>query len=394
MGKAKNLKNRVSSYFTKGINTEQKTAQLISRIEKIRIIKTQSELESLLLEAHYIKKFLPEYNVKLIDKKAYPLIRITIKDNAPKILTSRNEDDRNSLYFGPYPNPGAMRLVLRTIRRIFPFQSVINHSSKICFYNHLGLCPCPEVTGEITTYKKNIRYIIQFLKGDINKIIKNLEKERDGFSKNEDYENAKSIQKKIDAVKVVTSPIHRPFEYELNPNLSYDLRKIELGSLFNELQKMELAVKKLDRIECFDVSNISGKFSTGSMVVFTLGEKDTSSYRRFRIRIDGHPNDFAMMKEILIRRLKRDDWEFPDLIVVDGGKNQVSAALEAMETVKKKIPLIGLAKRLETIVTPEFSEITLARNGNALKLLMRIRDESHRFAITYHRKLRSKSIQI
>lgn len=392
MGKAKNLKNRVSSYFTKHTKIEQKTEKLISEIDKVRVIKTQSELESLLLEAHFIQKFLPEYNIKLTDNKGYPLIRVTISDKVPKILTSRNDNEKDSIYFGPFPNPNKMRLVLRIIRRIFPYESVLVHPNTICFYYHLGLCPCATVTGDIKAYKKNIRYIIKFLSGDIIRVVRDLEKERDLYSKNENYEDANLIQKKIDAIKLVTSPIHKPFEYELNPNLSSDLRQIELDSLKNELNKVGYAIDRLKRIECFDISNIQGKNSVGSMVVFTDGEKNSSYYRRFRIRIDGTPNDFAMLKEVLTRRLKRTDWEYPDLIIVDGGKGQVSSVLTVMENLGIKIPLIGLAKREEIIITEKLGELRLSKSSSALKLLMRVRDESHRFAVSYHKKLRAKAI--
>lgn len=389
VGKAKNLKKRVASYFINRKNLGYKTAILVSQISKIKTIKVESEIESLLLEANLIKKYFPKYNINLKDGKAYPLIRITIKDKYPKVLIARRESDPRSLYFGPFPNAGAMRLVLKTVRRIFPFQSAINHPKKPCFYYHLGLCPCPEVFKD-KTYRATVKHIIGFLNGQTGHVIKDLEKEREKYSKEENFEQASSIQEKINAIKLVTGKFYKPYFYEENPNLKEDLRKIELQELSGTLNANGVGVGELNRIECYDISNTSGKNATGSMVVFTNGEKDASSYRKFKIKgmYNDLPNDFAMMAEVLKRRLAHTEWGKPDLIIVDGGKGQVSSALKVINST---IPLIGLAKREEIIITSDFREIKLERNSKQLQLIMRIRDEAHRFAITYHRKLRAKN---
>jgi len=343
------------------------------------------------LEANYIKLYKPKYNAKLTDGKAYPLIRITIKDEYPKVLIARRNEDKKSIYFGPFPNSSALRLVLKTIRRIFPYQSVINHTNKLCLYNHLGLCSCPHVTRD-KDYKKNIYHIITFLKGDTKKVLKNLEKERNVLSKLEEFEKAEVLQRKIDAINYVTSSEYKKFDYKIHPNLDEDLRYKELLELKVCLLNHNVSVKSLDRIECYDISNISGTNATGSMAVFVNGEKDTSEYRRFKIRrTDKIPNDFAMMQEVLQRRLNHNEWPFPDLIIVDGGKGQVSSGMEAIKEKNLTIPIIGLAKREEIIITSDFKQIKLPKDSDALKLLMRVRDEAHRFAITYHKKLRSKS---
>lgn len=345
------------------------------------------------MEANLIKKYSPKFNIKLTDGKAYPLIRITIKDKYPKVLTARKVDDKRSIYFGSYPNVGAMRLVLKTIRRIFPFESTLNHSKKTCLYYHLGLCPCCEYHGD-GDYKKTIQRIIKFLEGQTKSVIKDLETERNSLSKIEHYEEANLIQKKIDAIKYVTSPVYKPFEYELNPNLKIDIRQKETALLLEILQNHGINIKKINKIECFDISNISGSFVTGSMVVFENGDAKKSEYKRFKIRseVKGKPNDVAAISEIINRRLKHSDWKFPDLIIVDGGKGQVSSARNEIQKSKLNIPVIGLAKKEETIVTSDLKEINLSRNNQALYLIMRIRDEAHRFAIYYHRKLRSKNI--
>lgn len=349
-----------------------------------------SEVESLLLEASLIKKYKPKYNLKLTDDKAYPLIRVTIKDKYPKVLTARKVENDNDLYFGPFPNSGSVKLVLKITRRIFPYVSVSNHPKKICFYNHIGLCPCPEVLND-RHYKTNIKHLVKFLNGKTKSVIKDLEKERNTKSKSEKYEEASKIQKQIDAIKYVTSPVIKPFEYELNPNLKIDLRNEEINTLITILSNYNINLKKLERIECFDISNFSGKNSVGSMVVFENGESKKAQYRRFKIiNTNGRQNDFQAMNEIIKRRFKHTEWTKPNLIIVDGGKPQVSSAISALSKYNIYIPIIGLAKKDEEIITENFTTIKLSKSSKALHLIMRIRDEAHRFAITYHKKLRSK----
>lgn len=443
VGKAVDLKSRVSSYFVNPGALGEKTKAFVGLIKKIKITIVESELEALLLEAFYIKKHKPKYNIRLTDNKSYIRIKITNKEKYPSVTLVRREEDPGAVYFGPYPSTSSVKVVLKTIRRIFPYISVRNHPKGICLYNHLGLCPCPsnfDSNEERKVYKKNIRNIIRILEGQSRKIMKELEKERDTVSKGEQYEEALKIQKKIDALSLITTPFHTPFEYDLNPNLRVDIREKEIKVLREILNVHGLKLESLSRIECYDISNLSGTNATGSMVVFINGEKEGSQYRKFRIRKGGKPNDFAMMKEVLTRRLKHTEWKFPNLIIVDGGKGQVSSALEILTDNNLSIPLIGLAKREETIVIPilnskfkypntkqiptknvknikhfedlnlenskivsdfgfrasnlSFGEVSLPKNSPSLHLIMRIRDEAHRFAISYHKKLRSKSALI
>lgn len=400
VGKAKDLKSRVSSYFVNPTLLYGKTKIMVPQIHKIRITIVESELEALLLEAFYIKKYKPKYNILMKDGKSYILIRITAKDDFPKVLLARREDDPKSIYFGPFTSSTAVKIVLKTMRKIFPYQSVLNHPNKLCLYHHLGLCPCPPVFSNSpefrNSYRRNIKGIIRMLEGQSKKIMQELEKERQLASDTENYELALELQKKINALGIVTTPYHKPFEYHVNPNLRIDIRQQELDELIQVLNQHKFSLKKLERIECYDISNIQGTNATGSMVVLTNGEIDKPQYRKFKIRKGNTPNDFAMMKEVLKRRLNHDEWYTPNLIVVDGGKGQVSAAMEILHGTN--IPLIGLAKREETIVIPviaknamTFSEVSLLKNSPALHLIMRIRDEAHRFAVTYHKKLRSRA---
>lgn len=392
MGKAINLRKRVSSYF---LNKDlgEKTASLVSQIEKIKTISVKSEIEAFLLEERLIKKYIPKYNISLKDDKSFSKIEITTSEKYPSVLFVRKALNKNSLIFGPYTSAGDVKLVLKILRKIFPFQFVRNHGNKLCLYYHLGLCPCPTVTKD-TTYKTNIKHIINFLEGNTKKVIKDLEKERNKYTKEERFEKALEIQKKIDAISLVTSPFYKPFEYELNPEFKSDILKKELESLQNILNDNRVGVHKLNRIECYDISNLMGKNATASLVVLTNGEKDTDSYRRFKIKgfYNNKPNDFAMLSEVLKRRFNHKDWPKPDLIVIDGGKGQVSVVKKTLSNLKINVPIIGLAKREEIIITSFLKEIKLPKDSKALQIVMKIRDEAHRFAIAYHKKLRSKFI--
>lgn len=372
---------------------------MVSQVKNIEITIVESEIESLLLEAYLIKKFQPKYNVRMADGKSYPLIQITIKEQYPAILFARKPEDPKSVYFGPYPSSGSVKMVLRILRHIFPFVTVRNHPKRMCLYHHLGLCPCPPVfdTEDLRkTYKKHIRQIIRILEGDARGILKELEKERDSLTKKELFEKSQIIQRQIDALSYVTQPFRQGFEYDVNPNLRSDIRQEELNSLANTLRDHRMNIDSLEKIECYDISHVQGSNTTASMVVFMNGEKDSNLYRKFKIRLEKTPDDFASMEEVLTRRLKHTEWEYPNLFVVDGGKGQVSAALKVLAKYKLNVALIGLAKREETIIIPttssddQFIEVSLSKDSPGLTLLRRIRDEAHRFAITYHRKLRSK----
>ncbi len=396
VGKAISLKARVSSYFTTLLG--EKTRLLVSKINKIRVILVESELEALLLEAHYIKKYRPKYNIRLTDGKEYIIVRIT-NDKYPKVLLSRRIENNKDKYFGPFPNSSAIKLVLKTIRKAFPYQAVLNHPKRICLYHHLNLCPCPIMfnTPEFTAeYKKNIYSIIRIFNGETKKIIKEIEKNRDYLSKIEKFEDAAKLQKQIEALTYITQAKHLPYEYVKNPNLRSDIRQSEMIDLKSVLQNNGCHVKNLYRIECFDISNIQGKNAVASMVVFINGEKESSFYRRFKIRLENKPNDFAMMQEVIKRRIKHREWEYPGLMVIDGGKGQVSSVLEILNMFSINIPVIGLAKREETIIVPKpdltFLQISLPKDSHGLHLLQRIRDEAHRFAVTYHKLLRSKAM--
>lgn len=328
------------------------------------------------------------------------MLQITKNDN-PAILITRKKDNTNSEYFGPYTDAAALKQVLKLLRKIFPFQSVKNHPKRKCLYYHLGLCPCVLAVSEnLSEYKKNLNNIKYFLNGKKDTITKKLLREQKEFSKREEFEKAQEIQTRIERINLITSSTYEPFHYIDKPDFYFERMEKEVLSLKKILSPYYSKLTQLARIECYDISNISGKHATGSMVVFVNGEQKTSEYRRFKIRTKNTPDDFFMMQEMLSRRLKREDWPTPDLWVIDGGKGQVGAALKALASTNTVLPVIGLAKREETIVVPikriggglEFEEIKLPNSTPGINLLRRIRDEAHRFAVTYHRLLRKKNM--
>lgn len=398
IGKAKSLKDRVSSYFSQSRPHDAKTLKLIKEISNVDFILAQSEIDAFLLEANLIKKYKPFYNIKMADDKSYPYIKITKKET-PSITVVRKKNIKNAFYFGPYPDGSNVKVILRIMRRIFPFESVENHAKKRCLYNHIGLCPCASVIPENRPqYKKNIVKIRKFLEGKKNLVLKSLLKEQKIYVKNEEFEKASTVQKQIESIHSITSERFDPHFYSDKPNFYFERIDNELNSLNSILSKYIPDILGLKRIECYDVSNIQGTNPTGSMVVFTDGDIDKSQYKMFKIKSKKTPDDFMMMSEIITRRLNHTDWQNPNLIVVDGGKGQVSSALKTLVANGKIIPLIGLAKKEEIIIIPiktgtgiNFLEVKLPKNTPGINLLRRIRDEAHRFAITYHRYLRSKN---
>ena len=411
VGKAIDLYHRVSSYFSgyeedsrrANVNhigsLDTKTALLVKQIASVETIIVESELEALILEANLIKKYLPEFNVRLTDDKDYLYIKFT-KEDFPKVLTARKHELKDSLrYFGPFPSSRTVRETLKSLRKVFPWCSATNLRGfngiqprrlqpRACFHYHLGLCPGACV-GEISKegYRKNINRLGKLLDGKKGELTKELVKEMAKASSSQDFEEARRLKKTITGISYLTQP-NRIKNYLENPNFLEDQRQIAL----EELQRVLSLPTIPERIEGYDISNIQGHESVGSMVVLTNGEIDKSQYRKFKIKITGKPNDYAMHQEMMGRRLKHPEWTFPDLIIIDGGAGQVSAVFPLIRDSKFMIPIYGLAKRQEWLYHPDGSIVKLPKSSGALKLLQKLRDESHRFAITFHRKLHRKTI--
>ncbi len=413
VGKAKNLKNRVGSYFQSGIDPVTKTGALVQRIVNIEYIEAASELEAFILESELIKKYQPKYNIDLKDDKSYLYIVIRneklLLKNLPKVLTARKTDLlEGDITFGPYPDGKTTKYIVRAIRRLIPFRDCATTKfsryvklKKPCLYGDIGLCAAPCVFNsekDLSDYKLNINHIKGLLAGETSKVINNIKKQMEEASALEQYEDAAKYRDLLQKFEYIRQHSHSPEEYISNPYLIDDIADQAL----KELQKQLPHLKKLSaKIECYDIANISGKEAVGSLVCAVSGKIDKRFYRKFQIKLKNKPDDFDMMREVLYRRLNRgifdttQKWTLPDLIVVDGGKGQVSAALDIMRELHLSIPVIGLAKKFETIVffgDEGFVEVFLDKSNSGLKLLISLRDEAHRFAQSYHHLLRKKSV--
>ncbi len=386
VGKSISIKKRVSSYFANK-NLGPKTDQMVSKIADIGYIKVFSEFEALLLEADLIRNNKPFYNIIAKDDKSPIYIRIS-KTEVPIVeITRKPESFKKDFIKGPFPSARTTKEVLKYIRRIFPYCQHKN-PKKPCLFVHLGLCPYPYSSElEKQKYVKNIENIKKLLAGKSKLLVKILTAEMNEYSKILMYEEAQKIKEQLQKLEYITTTYHAPKDFLERPTLVDDLTTERLKDLAKKLKLQ----KKPRRIECYDISNISGKHATGSMVVFENGKPQKTQYRRFRIKVLETPNDYEMIWQVLTRRFKN-NWPLPDLIVIDGGKGQLSAASQVIAMFNKDIPVISLAKRLEEIFLLNNSEpLSLPKESPARQLTQALRDEAHRFAITYHRKLRSKA---
>lgn len=498
IGKAKNLINRVRSYFREKLD-RPKTQILMSHFDSLEYIVTNSEKEALILEATLIKKHRPRYNVQLKDDKRYPYVKIT-NEKYPRLIITRNIT-KNGIYYGPFTDVTSVKKTVKFLKSLFKIRTCRNMDGP-CLNSQIDLCYAP-CSGEISKeeYGEIINKIDLFFQGKYSVIVKNLKKEMAEAAENEQFEKAAVLRDQITSIEeimekqfvdlvdddldqdviaiapndnevvVIIMPIRNGkivgrddflmsgSQYESNSEILFafiqqyygfnrhipkqillnepiddtelleewlsDLRgnkvyiKVPMKGvklrLVNMAQKNAEIIKhqkkamenslielkkylKLDKlpriIEGYDISNISGKFAVGSKVSFKDAKPNKKKYKRFKIETPG-PNDFAMMKELLTRRLKMIDTdEEPDLIVIDGGKGQLGMACEVLDELNlAHIPIIGLAKEFEEIYIPNSKRpIIIPKNNKALHLLQQVRDESHRFAITYHRKLRSDNI--
>jgi len=405
IGKAVNLKKRVSQYFQSDQALGYKTGRLVSEIADINFHPVGSEIEALILESSLIKQYRPKFNSQLKDDKSYIYITIT-KDKFPLIKPAfKSTLNQNDLFYGPFPDSRSVKSLLKTIRHIFPYYAK-KHESKPCLYCHLGLCPGTK--PDLKEYKSNISKIKKILNGHFHKLISQLTQEMNAFSRNQNYELAKVRRDQINSLNYVISGwlslshLYQEIDFKEDKyQKATDQLALTLSSTFPQL-------KKINRIEAYDISNLGSKVFVGAMTVFQNGQIDSSQYRQFNIESKITPDDQFMIKEIIYRRLKHPEWGMPDLIVVDGGKPQVSAAITAVETFCKTslqnnltsnichlTSIIGLAKKFETIVIKTvngWQEINLPKNSPALQLLQQLRDEAHRFSNHYRRKILNKKL--
>lgn len=446
VGKALSLKDRISSYAAVDVPT--KTSEMLKNASSIDYIETGSDFEALLLEARLIKLHRPKYNVTFKDDKNYLYIFISLGEEYPKVFLTRKPknflfshpgrrlksrligskdsiapassadgslqndkkptyellDDLKGTYFGPFPSSKMTRLILMWLRRVLPFCTQKRIGNRVCFYSHIGLCnPCPayivkqakpERSLLTKKYRINIFRLSDILQGNIGKVCAQLSGQMQQFSKLEQFEEADKCKKMLTAFEYLLSNRPTTEVFLENPNFFIEKQQTAQEELNKILTENGLVIKKLTRIECFDISNFDGTDSVAAQVVFINGVAEKSQYRRYKIHIDGKPNDFAMLAEAVERRLKHTEWTFPDLFVIDGGKGQVSTVINKLKELEIAIPVIGLAKQFEKIIllkNAEFKEIRLPKRSNALQLMQQLRDEAHRFGLALHRKRRAKA---
>lgn len=510
VGKAKNLKNRVFSYFKRKNIDDKKTEELVKNIESIEYIITKSETDALILENNLIKKYKPKYNIMLKDEKTYPYIYIS-QEKFPKIIilrSAKKENIKKGNYFGPYPL--SVYSFIKMIKKSFKIRDCNRDMEKIysrpCLKYYMKMCEGPCVYKECEKdYGENIKEVIEILKGNSTKILREAEKKMKENSENMEFEKAIIYREKIEEIKKIVNnniceygkpidedvfafeekeqtifvcilsirdgkiinkhsfSIEKKIEeddiFEIIFTMYYDEREMPqhivsdkkysskeeilkewvkikkdrvidfhfpvINSRRKELLEMayinlnddikkvlfkervveqgvielknSLNLKKYPlRIECFDISNIQGKDAVGSMSVALRGKVTPREYRKFKIQGKNTPDDFEMMREVMIRRYSKiEEEDFPDLILIDGGKGQLNAAFEILDSIGKseKIEIVSIAKREELVFkSGEDEPYRLDRKSEALKILQRVRDEAHRFGITYHRKLRSKRV--
>lgn len=503
VGKAKNLRNRVRSYFRGSHDT--KTEALVSEIVDFEFIVTESNIEALLLEINLIKENKPKYNIMLKDDKSYPFIKIT-NERYPRLIITRQVKKDGGLYFGPYPDVGAANEIKRLLDRIFPFRKCTNPPSKVCFYYHLGQCMAHTVCHKDEAYFKGMaQEVSDFLKGQDDKIIDELKLKMNTAAQNMEFERAAEYRDLIQAIgtlrtkqrvmakdlqnrdvfgyyvdkgwmcvqvffvrqgKLIERDVNL-FPYYNDPdedfltyvgqfyqekshlipneilipqdideeavkalvdtkilkpqrgekkqlvNLAIKNARVSLEQKFNLLEKsMEKAQGAIEnlgkllqiptpvRIESFDNSNIMGTSPVSAMVVFVNGKPSKKDYRKYKIKTVVGPDDYASMREVIRRRysrVMRDGLTPPDLIVIDGGQGQVNIAKQVIqEELGLDIPIAGLQKNdkhqtHELLFGDPLQVIELSRTSQEFFLLQRIQDEVHRFAITFHRQLRSKN---
>ncbi|MCL4406148.1 MAG: GIY-YIG nuclease family protein [Patescibacteria group bacterium] len=363
VGKAANLKRRVSSYFTRP--HESRIEKLVSEIKKIDYRKTDTALEALILEARLIKEYRPFFNIKDKDDKSFLYFEIT-KEDYPRVMFVRGKKKAQGERFGPFTSASSAREAAKILRRIFPWSihppERIGQAKRPCFDFEIGLCPgtCSGLPDK-KAYRKNIVNLKMFLRGKKKALIASLQKEMKTSAKNLDFEKAEKIKRQI-----------------------FSLTHIQDIALIKETA-IASGEKPAFRVEGYDVSNISGDSAVGSMVVWENGALNNNEYRKFRIKTIGQANDTGMIKEMISRRLKN-DWPLPNLILVDGGLGQMSAARAALEEAGLKIPVLGIAKGPSRKADRLIGSLPSAVSKDDL---LRLRDEAHRFAISYHKKLRN-----
>lgn len=407
VGKAANLKNRVRQYFTNNLQ-DIKTIQLVKKIADFDYMVVDNEFDALFLEAEMIKRYKPKYNILLRDDKTMIYVRIDLKSSRPEVKLVRQIFDDRAKYIGPFYSSTNIRKVLKILRPIFPYYDGKAYRKSLSLNYYLGLEPgLEENKTTLSEYRKSLVNLIKVLEGKRVEIMRFFEKKMQESSNKHDFEQAKIYRDKFLALKALNEKII--FGDKEFLDISKDHALNELMKLFN--------LKKIPRrIEGYDISHMSGTNVVASMIVFIDGVSSPKNYRRFKIKIDQN-NDFFNLHETLTRRFQAKNllaWGEPDIILIDGGKGQLDAALKARDEHNLDIPILSLAKKREELIidfkrsnlnlnenelknlngfiktSSLYGVISLDKQTNLIKLMQRVRDESHRFAISYHHLLKNK----
>ena len=378
IGKAKSLKKRLLSYL--GSDLSAKTSALMENVFDFEYRISPNESLALLLEASLVHKYKPKYNVSLRDDKSFPYVKIT-NEKFPALFITRKKEDDGAKYLGPYTNVKLLKSALKIIRRNFAYRSCRTLPKKACIYYRLNLSPAPCI-GKVRRqeYAKTLNAISLILEGRTDTLLQKLSADMELSSKNLDFERAAKIRDQINALSAIG---------EARQGLSSKDEEEDLKALLS-------MNKSPERVEAFDISNISGQEAVGSMVSFYRGRPDKNNYRRFKIKGVSGINDYAMLGEIVKRRycrLVRENAGLPDFILIDGGRAHLLTAARELNMLNLSIPLASIAKEEEHIYIQGRSRpIKLKSDTPALNLIRRIRDEAHRFAVAYHHILRRKRI--
>ena len=395
IGKAINIQNRVKNHFNQ---PSYRDNLFMDKVDKIGYLETGSEIEALILEANLIKKYQPKFNVVWKDGKNYFYVAIAKNiSGIPYVFITHQPksggDPMSATFIGPFIEGTALKKTLRFLRKAFPYYTSAKHPKLKCTYCHLGLCPGPE--PDLKEYKKNIKKLALILKGKRGAVLNSLKREMKTLSKEKSFEEAGKIRDKIYNLEQIMAHTHV-------------LETAKVGATSDvapTLGKIIGIDKTIHRIECYDVSNIQGKFATGSMVSagIPLGSGpasgwvfDKSQYKKFKIKMANEPNDIAMLKETISRRLNHPEWKYPEVMLIDGGVGQLNVATKTKnrESLSRNIKVISIAKgKKELFIEGKKDPIPLKNLPQEVyNIIKQLDDEAHRFAITYHEKLRKKNL--
>lgn len=381
VGKAAVLKNRVRQYFQSQRDMDVKTLALVAEIDDTDWTETESEIDALFLESEMVKRYMPRYNILLRDDKSQMYVRIDMKSEWPHVSFTRNPADDGADYYGPYYNGYAIKKALRYLRRVFPYYTKPpKQNERADLDAHIGLSPLPGTTSE--EYKATLRKLIRYFEGGRKKLATEIEKEMHVAAKLHDFENAARLRNRLrDLAELQRKIMFGDREFL---DISKDKALSDLTTLLN-LPKIPA------RIEGYDISHMGGVNVVASMVVFTNGVSNRSEYRKFKV--SERNNDTGNMREVIARRLKHlKDWGKPDLVLIDGGIGQINAVADLLNA--ENIPFVGRNKsgdhshNAQVRLVASDKEIEIPSDGHLAKLIARIDDESHRFAVSYHTVLK------